>query len=184
MPDIDTEEYLVQKAVKRDRAAFTTLYDRYVAQVYRHVYYKVSNQTDTEDITQEVFIRAWKAIDNYKKTGVPFIAWLNTIAGHLVIDHYRSKRNTVNIDDVVEEIPDNQNPDPESLAETNFNNDQIKEAVLKLKGDKQKVILMHFIDGLTYEEIANALSKSEGAIRVIQYRALGELRSLFKRGLI
>ena len=181
MPVNDTEDYLVQQAVKRDRAAFTALYDRCIDQVYRHVYYRVSNQADAEDITQEVFIKAWKAIDKYKKTGAPFIAWLITIAGHLVIDHYRSRRNTINIDDVVEEVPGNQVSNPEALAEANFNSALVKEAVLKLKGDKQKVILMHFIDGFSYEEIARALHKSEGAVRVIQYRALGDLKRLLKR---
>jgi RNA polymerase sigma-70 factor, ECF subfamily len=177
----DTEDKLVQQAVKRDRAAFTALYDLYVTKVYRHVYYKVSNRADTEDITQEVFIRAWKAIDKYQRTGIPFVAWLNTIAGHLVIDHYRKKKEAVNIDDVADEIPDNQSPNPESLAEANFRSAQVKEAVLKLKGDKQKVILMHFIDDLSYEETARALHKSEGAIRVIQHRALGDLKRLLKR---
>lgn len=181
MPVNDTEDYLVQQAVKRDGAAFTALYDRCIDQVYRHVYYRVSNQADAEDITQEVFIKAWKAIDRYKKTGAPFVAWLIIIAGHLVIDHYRSRRNTINIDDVVEEVPANHTSDPEALAEANFNSALVKEAVLKLKGDKQKVILMHFIDGFSYEEIARALHKNEGAIRVIQYRALGDLKRLLKR---
>jgi RNA polymerase sigma-70 factor (ECF subfamily) len=181
MPDNDNEEYLVQQAVKRDRAAFTALYDRYITHVYKHVYYKVTNRADTEDITQEVFIRAWKAIDKYKKTGVPFVAWLNTIAGHLVIDFYRKRKDTVNIDDVVADIPDEQNPNPESMAEINFSRAIVKEAVLKLKGDKQKVILMHFIDGFSYEETAKALHKSEGAIRVIQYRALNDLKQILKR---
>ena len=63
----------------------------------------------------------------------------------------------------------------------NFDNAVIKKAVLKLNGDKQRVILMHFIDGLSYEEIAKALNKSEGAIRVIQYRALSDLRGMVKR---
>jgi RNA polymerase sigma-70 factor (ECF subfamily) len=62
----------------------------------------------------------------------------------------------------------------------NFDNAMIKKAVLKLTGDKQKVILMHFIDGLSYEEIAKALNKNEGAIRVIQYRALSDLRGLIE----
>jgi len=63
----------------------------------------------------------------------------------------------------------------------NFDNARIKKAVLRLNGDKQKVILMHFIDGLSYEEIAKTLTKSEGAIRVIQYRALSDLRSMVTR---
>jgi RNA polymerase sigma-70 factor (ECF subfamily) len=84
-------------------------------------------------------------------------------------------------DEVYEVDPNNQIPDPAQEAEINYSKAIIKEAVLKLKGDKQKVIIMHFIDGLTYEEIARALNKKEGAIRVIQYRALNELKSFLKR---
>ncbi len=181
MPVNDTEDYLVEQAIKRDRAAFTALYERCIDQVYRHVYYRVSNHDYAEDITQETFVKAWKAIDKYKRTGAPFVAWLITIAGHLVIDHYRSLRNTINIDDVVEKVPGNQVSDPEKQAEASFSKAIIKEAVLKLKGDKQRVILMHFIDGFSYDEIARVLNKSEGAIRVIQYRALNDMRSLLKR---
>jgi len=52
---------------KRDRAAFTALYERCVDRVYRHVYYRVPNHDEAEDITQEAFVRAWKAIDRYKQ---------------------------------------------------------------------------------------------------------------------
>jgi RNA polymerase sigma-70 factor (ECF subfamily) len=177
----DSENYLVEQAVKRNRAAFTALYERCVNRIYRHVYYRVSNQADAEDITQEVFIKAWKGIDKYKKGGASFVAWLITIAGNLVIDHYRSRpKNMITTEDC-ENVPIADNSNPEKQAETNFNNALVKEVVLKLKGDKQKVILMHFIDGFSYEEIAKALNKNEGTIRVIQYRALGDLRHLLKR---
>jgi RNA polymerase sigma-70 factor (ECF subfamily) len=179
--DQNSEEYLVQRAVKRDRAAFTALYECCVDRVYQHVYYSVSSRVDAEDITQEVFIKAWKAIDKYKKTGAPFIAWLLTIAGHLVIDHYRRRRMTINIDDVVEKITSNRASDPEGQAEANYDKVLIRQAILKLKGDRQKVVLMHFIDGFSYGEIARTLNKSEGAVRVIQYRALDDLRRLLQR---
>ena len=176
-----SEDYLVQQAIKRDRAAFTALYERCVDRVYRHVYYRVSSHADAEDITQEAFVKAWQSIDKYKRTGAPFVTWIITIAGNLVIDHYRRQQKVVVTDEIYEVKPAEQVQDPSREAEVNFDNAIIKEAVLKLKGDKQRVILMHFIDGLTYEEIAGALNKSEGAIRVIQYRALGELRSLLER---
>jgi RNA polymerase sigma-70 factor (ECF subfamily) len=181
VPSDESEDYLVQQAVKRDRAAFAALYDRCVDQVYRHVKYRVSNQADAEDITQEAFVKAWKAIDKYRKTGAPFVVWLITIAGNLVADHYRGRQKIVITDEVPENDSGNQVSDPEGLAEANFNNVLIKEAILKLEGDKQKVILMHFIDGFSYGEIAKALNKSEGAVRVIQYRALDNLRRLLKR---
>ena len=180
-PAHESEDYLVQQAIKRDRAAFTALYERCVDRVYRHVYYRVSSHADADDITQEAFVKAWQSIDKYKRTGAPFVAWIITIAGNLVIDHYRRQANVVVTDEIYEVKPAEQVQDPAREAEMNFNNSVIKAAILKLKGNKQKVILMHFIDDLTYEEIAKALNKNEGAIRVIQYRALGELRSLLKR---
>jgi RNA polymerase sigma-70 factor, ECF subfamily len=177
----ESEEYLVQRAIQRDRPAFTALYDRYVDQVFRHVYYRVSNQTDAEDITQEAFVRAWKAIDRYKRTEAPFAAWLITIARNLIVDHYKRKPNTVNLDDVVEQAPHQTVSDPERLAESSFNRDLVRRAIAKLKGDQQQVVTMRFIDGFSYEEIAQAMNKSQGAVRVIQYRALNELRQWLKR---
>ena len=176
----DSESYLVEKAVKRDRASFATLYEQHVDRVYRHVYYKVSNQADAEDITQEAFVRAWKAIEKYKKTGAPFVSWLITIADNLIADHYKHRRKTVITDNVYEQVSGNDISDPAGLAEISFNDTLIRKAVLKLKGDKQRVILMHFIDGFSYEEIARALNKSEGAVRVIQYRALNDLRHMLR----
>jgi RNA polymerase sigma-70 factor (ECF subfamily) len=176
-----SEHELVAKAIQRDRTAFTTLYERCVNQVYRHVYYRISSQTDAEDITQEVFVRAWKAIHKYKSTETPFVAWLITIAGNLIIDHYRRQQKIVMTNEIPDNQPDQQILEPDKQAEVNFNRVIINKAVLKLKGDKQRVILMHFIDDLSYEEVAKALNKSEGAIRVIQYRALRDLRRWLQR---
>jgi RNA polymerase sigma-70 factor (ECF subfamily) len=180
LPAHKSEDYLVERAIKRDRAAFTALYEGCVERVYRHVYYRVYSHVDAEDITQEAFVKAWKAIGKYRSTGVPFGAWVITIAGNLVADHYRKQQKAASLDEVYEKDP-GRDSDPEKQAEESFSKAVIKEAVLKLKGDKQKVIMMHFIDGFSYEEIARALHKSEGAVRVIQYRALVDMRSWLKR---
>lgn len=68
--------------------------------------------------------------------------------------------------------------DPETVTETSLTREYMKNAVLKLKGEKQKVIIMRFIDGLEYTDIAKAMKKSEGAIRIIQFRALKDLRRI------
>jgi len=67
-------------------------------------YYRVSNHDEAEDITQEAFVRAWKAIDKYKRTGAPFVSWIITIAGNLIIDHYR-KQKKVEFTDEIEKYP-------------------------------------------------------------------------------
>ena len=181
----ESEDLLIQRAVKRDSGAFAALYDNYVDRVYRHVYYHVSSRTDAEDITQEAFIKAWKAIDKYKRTGAPFVAWLITIARNLIADHYRTRKETVHLEQFPEkaEVAGNSaETNPEAMAEASFKQSYVRQAVLKLKGERQKVILMRFIDGFSYGEIAKVLHKSDGAVRVIQYRALNDLRRMQLQG--
>ena len=88
--DIDL---LVERAIDGDANAFGRLYDMHVDRIYRHVYYRVGNVADAEDLTQQVFIKAWQAIHRYKKTASPFLAWLIKISHNLVIDFYRSKKS-------------------------------------------------------------------------------------------
>ena len=176
----NSEGSLVKRAVRRDRVAFATLYNKYVVQVYRHVYYRAPSLADAEDITQEVFIRAWKAIDKYKRTAAPFVTWLIAVARNLIADHYKARKKTVSLEEA--EVPiQSDEASPEVIAETSLNRSYVKNAISKLKGDKQKVILMHFIDGFGYGEIARILNKSEGTVRVIQYRALNDLRRILMR---
>ncbi len=176
----ESEALVVEQATHRDKAAFTLLYDRYVDQIYRHVYYRLSNQADAEDVTEEVFIRAWKAIDRYQLTGAPFAAWLFSIARNLIVDHYKANKKLVPLEG--EEAPsDGIDTDPVAVTEATFDKSCVREAIAKLKGDRRKVVLMRFIDGLSYETIAHALNKSEGAVRVIQYRALVDLRHLLDK---
>lgn len=176
------EGQLVERAAEGDRAAFAALYDLHVARVYRHIYYRVPSQADAEDITQDVFVRAWNAIGSYRGKGGPFVAWLLAIARNLVADYYRTKKKTVSLE--VESPSDlaDSAAGPEALVEASLNRNLVRSAVARLKGDRQRVILMRFIDGFSYEEIARALGKSAGAVRVIQYRALQELRHQMKQG--
>lgn len=167
---------LVQQAIERDEAAFAALYDLHVDRVYKHVYYHVSNCADAEDITQEVFVRAWKAIGRYKSTKAPFVAWLIAIARNLVRDHYRAKKNPIPLDEAG--AVQFSGKTPHAIAELNLDKSHVREAISKLKGDKQKVIFMRFIDDFSYEEIAKVLGKSQGTIRVMLYRALKDLKGI------
>jgi len=170
----NAEYYLLQQAVRRDRTAFSTLYDLHVDRVFKFVFYWLPSQPDAEDITQEVFVRAWRSIDKYKVSGAPFIAWLITIARNLVNGHYRSAKKFVPLDDMDPAGDSN----PQREAEVNYTRDYVREAVLKLKGDKQAVIQMRFISEMSYEEVAKAMNKTEGTVRVLQYRALKELKEI------
>lgn len=171
----DSEYALVQKAATGDQVAFAALYELHADRVYRHVHFQVLDGHDAEDITQEVFIKAWRSLPRYKHTGAPFVSWLIVIARNAIVDHFRSKKDMRELDESNE--PEG-NSDPVASVEAKFGRAEIRDAVMRLKGDKRAVVIMHFIDGFSYEEIAKALGKSEGTIRVIQHRALKDMKEI------
>jgi len=175
--DVDV---LVQKAKAGDAEAFGRLYDMHVERVYRHIYYRINNVADTEDLTQQVFLKAWRAIPRYKKTTSPFIAWLMTISHNLVIDFYRAKKDKVRLPDGV--VAEDPKSSPEVMAQAHFDQEKLRMAISQLHGDQQRAVLMRFIEGFSFAETADSLGKTEGATRVILHRALKKLRDILEAG--
>ena len=167
---------LVESAANGDIEAFGRLYDIYADRVYRHIYYRTSNVEDARDLTQEVFIKSWEALPKYKRTKTPFLGWLFTISHNRVIDYYRTKKDYAYLNNEI--IMDDRERSPEKLAEDQFIQQEVRRAILQLPEDQQQVILMSFIEGFEYSEIATALKKSEGNIRVIMHRALKRMREI------
>ena len=167
---------LVEKSIAGDAESFGQLYDLYIDRIYRHLYYRVGNADVAEDLAAQVFLNAWRAVGRYRLTGRPFIVWLLSIAHNLLVDYYRAKRESTSIDDVI--IPSSDADDPVSLAEKSFASAVMRQAIRKLKRDQQVVVVMRYIDGMEYPEIAAVLKKSEGAVRVILHRALVALRGI------
>lgn len=172
------EQLLVQSAIKRDRGAFGRLYDLHVNSIYKHIYYRLGKQSDAEDLCAEVFLRAWQAIDRYNPRGVPFRAWLFRIANNLIIDRHRTTKQWLPLDKITVQ-PSGLN-DPVAVAEMKLDRDELRRAILLLKPEHQQVIVLRFVDDLSAAEVASAIGKSEGAVRVIQHRALKELRGLLE----
>ena len=176
---VEDIELLIQKAVSGDAEAFGRLYDVNADRVYRHIYYRVGNTQDAEDLTQEVFLKAWEAIGRYRVTASPFLAWLMRISHNLIVDLYRRKKKHIYLSDDYFAA----DPDAEAISSVgvDFDRRQLRQAILQLPGNQQQVILMRFIEGYSYAEIASSLGKSEGAIRVLQFRALKRLRSILDK---
>lgn len=175
----NAEWVLITASIGRNAQAFATLYDSYLDRVYNYVYYRVGNRPDAEDLTQQVFLNAWNAIGRYKNTGATFIAWLLTIAHNLVVSFHRKSKETTYLE--LEPAAHQRWANPE--AETLARNDRVavRHAILRLKPEWQQVITMRFLENLDYSDLAAALGKTEGNIRVIQHRALAELQRLLVR---
>jgi RNA polymerase sigma-70 factor (ECF subfamily) len=170
---------LVRRAIGHDAEAFGRLYDMHVDRVYRHIYYRVGNEADAEDLTQQVFLKAWQAIGRYKKIASPFVAWLMTISHNLVVDFYRTRKDRAYLEPEI--LADDSAPSPERAAETSFEQQRLRRAILQLGGDEQQVVMLRFIEGFEFAEIASLLKKREGNIRVILHRALVKLRNILDK---
>lgn len=165
----------LRRAAARDPDAFASLYEAHTARVFRHVQHRVGDPDIAEDITAAVFLRAWQAIERYRPMdGRPFLAWLFTIANNLIIDHFRKARHTVGGIDA--ERHASRAAGPEESAVTSDLGDQIHAAIARLKPEHQLVVALRLIEGMEYEDIARAMNKKPGALRVTLFRALQTLR--------
>jgi len=174
------EAVLVERARAGDRQAFGELYDRYAALTYRHIHCLVGDRQTTEDLTAQTFLQALQAIDRYEERGMPFQVWLLRIARNLAINHWRFRRSHSPGNNGAER--GNCMPSPESLCEAKLLEEEVWGAVRHLRGDQRQVIILRFVDGLSYPDVAQVLGKSTGAVRVIQYRALSALRRALEDG--
>ncbi len=168
------EESLVRRAQQRDPEALTQIYEENFDRVYRYVVLKIGERTEAEDITQQVFINAIKAISSYKWKGAPLSAWLYRIAHNQIVDYLRRKTKvaTVPLD---ENIPGKDN-DPKYLAEQNVEIEQLSVVVKKLTQAQQQVISLRFVAEMSIAQVAGVMGKSEGAIKALQHSAIVALR--------
>jgi len=169
------EVELVQKAQRGERESFGMLYETYLPKIYRFVYLKVSHRGDAEDITHQVFMKAWENIGSFRFQGFPFSSWLYRIAQNAVIDFYRTSKPSLSLEET-NESDLGKDDTRETAFDTKEELREIMKAVKKLKPDEQSVVIMRFVDELSNREAALALGKTEGAVRVIQHRALKQLR--------
>ncbi|MFC2020118.1 sigma-70 family RNA polymerase sigma factor [Chloroflexota bacterium] len=163
---------LVDRAASGNSKAFGELYSIYLDRIYRYVFYKVRNKMIAEDITEEVFVKAWRSISSCKGKGHTFLPWLYRVAHNQVIDSFRSRRKDVSLEtEVLVEVRTT-----ELRVEVSLEYQELLKYIATLPQNQGQVIILKFIEGLSNREIGEAMGKSEGAIRVLQVRALATLR--------
>src|SRR5512146_2997957 len=95
---LEDERLLVEQAQTGEGEAFSKLYEAYFDRVYRFIYFRVADALMAEDLASQVFLKAWENLHRYRPRG-PFLAWLYAIARNTVIDTYRTRKQTVSLDD-------------------------------------------------------------------------------------
>lgn len=175
-----TERDIIALACAGDPEAFGQLYEKYIEQIYNYVYYRTSNQKDAEDLTSRVFLRALKHIENYEDRGYPFSAWLYRIAHNLVVNWYRDHDKTEEVA-LADQYPP---PHTEDQTEKKITRENEKENLLKvvrdLPDDRQQLLILKHVEGLTNQEIGEIMDRTEGAIKALYHRTLVALRDEYQ----
>lgn len=172
-PQEEEDAYLIAKTLLGDKEYFGKLIDKYWQTLTILVFNKVKNQTDTEDIVQECFIKAYKKLPSLREPK-KFASWLYHIAHTTTIDWLRAqnKHNSLSLHEIYAEIPP-QNPQNPNSSPTN---EQVLKAVQSLPEKYQLVITLRYFKGMSYQEIAQHLNEPPGTISNRLHRANQLLR--------
>lgn len=173
-PSPENEQSMVMRAVKHDQQAFARLYDRFVDKIYRYIFFRVGSAAIAEDLTAQVFLKAWSNIGSYRYTKRPFAAWLYRIAHNVTIDHIRASHATLSIEHM--ELRDEKAKDLDELAQEHLTAQTLRSAIGELTKSQQQVITLKFLEGYSTVEIADLMRKDPSAVRALQHRALGALQ--------
>jgi RNA polymerase sigma-70 factor, ECF subfamily len=174
MPETDIDR-LVALARKGDGAAFGALYEAFAPRIYRFFRFRAGTPEAAEDLTQKVFLKMIESLPSYRDRGVPFAAWLFRVARNAWIDDHRTSHPAATLDSLAENPSVETGPD--ELAATAFDWALVSAELARLPEDQREVIECRFLAGLTPRETAAQMDRSEGAVRVLQHRAIANLRS-------
>jgi RNA polymerase sigma-70 factor, ECF subfamily len=170
------EQRLLHKAAQGDKMAFGILYERYLDEIYRYVYLRLGDPHEAEDITANTFLKTWLYLPkiNPQEEGIwNFRSWLYRVAKNLVIDHYKKKKTLPLLNGFHED-----HDATIKVAEQNIQSRNLKKAILALKPDYQQILILRFINQLSHKEVAEIMGLNIGQTRVLQHRALKQLKEI------
>ena len=169
------------RAAQVDRAAFAVLYRRYLDRVYGYSFYLLGDHHDAEDATERTFLAALAAIGTFRDEGASFRSWLFRIAHNQVANALRSRgrRRASPLESVSEPMAP---ADPAAEIGQADEARRVRRALAMVAEDRRQVLVLRFVDGLSSREIGAVLDRSPGAVRVLQHRALRDMREILAAG--
>jgi RNA polymerase sigma-70 factor (ECF subfamily) len=170
----EAERQVIEACQRGEREAFDQLVVRYQRDIYRLCYRYVNNHEDANDLTQEVFLKAWRAIGRFQGRSA-FSTWLYRIGVNACLNFRAAKRP------VSQELPETL-PDPGKGAAQQVEEAQrarqVREAVTRLPEKQRATLILKIYHDLTHQEVAQVLGSSVGTVKANLFHALGNLRKL------
>ena len=182
-----SDEALIARVARGDTTALETLYDRYASSVLGLSFKVIGDQALAEDVLQETFWRVWQSAVSYQSQRGSFTSWLFRIARNLAIDSHRRRKvrpqtisETVDANPILDQMPDPEMNVPEQ-AQSNFQMQQVRNALSSLPPEQRQVIEMAYFYGMTRQEIAQATGEAIGTIHTRARLGLQKLRKELER---
>jgi len=173
-----TDAELVARLKQNDDEAYREVVAHYGDALYGYIYNITRDHHLSEDIISDTYLRMIERIDSYTYYGAPFKAWLYRIAHNLAINALKRARPLLHTDMETIGPPAD---DPASVVAAQFEAEALHDALAELTADQQQVVLLRFIADQSTSEVAQALEKTENAVKQLQFRALRSLGRLLER---
>lgn len=170
----DSDRALVE-AAQEEPHAFAAIYTRYGQRVYLYIRSRVACDDDAVDITQQVFVKAFRALPRYRISEAPLPAWLFRIARNSVVDHQRRHHATVDVD-AMPALLHGHGIGPEESVIRMEEAGRLRQALMRLPADKRELLALRYAGGLKIREIAVATGRSEEAVKKQLSRSIDSLR--------
>ena len=180
------EQILVRRAKDGDLPAYDELIQRYQERIYATVYHMTANHEDANDLAQETFIKAYKALHSFKGDS-SFYTWIYRIAVNKTINFLKQRRNRTHMS--LNDVDFNMEHDPDMLALVSHNTPHraaklselsasLNAALLKLSEVHRMVVVLHDVQGVPHEEIGKLMNCNVGTVRSRLFYARQQLQAL------
>ncbi|HEX9438417.1 MAG TPA: sigma-70 family RNA polymerase sigma factor [Roseiflexaceae bacterium] len=174
-----TDAELVARLKANEDEAYREVVARYGDPLYGYIYSITGDHHLSEDVISETYLRMVEKIDTYTFYGAPFKSWLYRIAHNLAINALKRAPHTVGAEEIERIAP--QADDPAATIVARIEAEELRAALAELTEEQQQVVLLRFVAGQSNSEVAQALDKTENAIKQMQFRALRSLGRLLER---
>ena len=165
---------LVERAKNGDALAYGRIFRLCYRGIYDYVIRRVGNQRDAEDLTMQVFLKGFDHIGSYEERGYTVNSWLFRIAHNLVVDHFRTQRETP--EPIVPGREPTYLPLPEEEVIETEETKRLRDEIMQLPPAQAEVLVLRFIEGLGVAETARVLDKKEVTVRTLQFKGLKNLK--------
>ncbi len=173
---------LLRRANDMDIDALAAIHDTYYQPLYRYVSFRIGDPHTAEDMVSEVFTRLLTAIRQRKAPQSSLRGWLFGVAANVINDHFRRSYRAPNTS--LNEKIMSDTPLPADIAEFAVMNEDLRRALRTLTSDQQHVLALRFGQGMSIQEVARMLGKTEGAVKQLQMRAIASLARQMAPGMV